>query len=182
MPDFDPLPPVHPSLRPLCPPGTVAAFAGGVAPNNPPGWVPCNGDAYAPDFLPDLFAAIGYRFGQTGNDFHVPDMRGRVAVAAGTGAGLSARQLGESFGSETYTLGVREMPSHDHRTAGAWHPLGAEGQAPKPFQFFGTGTLQAGSSWGSGWEYGGTRTSDAGEGAPHNNVQPSLVLNYIIKY
>jgi microcystin-dependent protein len=182
MPDFDPLPPINPGLRQLCPPGTVAVFAGYVAPNKPEGWVPCDGEFYFKEMLPHLFAVIGYRFGQNGDSFRVPDLRGRVVLAAGSGEGLSPRNLGERVGAEGHILSVREMPVHDHRAAGAWHPLGAEGRAPKPFQYHGNAPLQGGGGLGSGWEYDGTLTSDAGGGAAHNNMQPSLVLHYMIKY
>jgi microcystin-dependent protein len=41
-------------------------------------------------------------------------MRGRVNIGAGTGAGLTARTLGATGGTETHTLTTAEMPTHTH--------------------------------------------------------------------
>jgi microcystin-dependent protein len=180
--DFDPLPPVNVSLQPLCPTGTIHAFAGEAEPDKPRGWVPCDGSAYPPNFLKELFDVIGYRFGRTGNNFHVPDLRGRVVVGAGAGVDLSPRALGDTFGRETQALTVAQLPRHDHRTCGAWHPLGSEAKSPKPFSYVSTTNLSGGGTFGSGWEYDGVGTSDTGEDAAHPNIQPSVALNYIIKY
>lgn len=81
----------------LCPPGTVESFAGYVAPN---GWLLCNGQIVSRTTYISLFTAIGtiYGAGDGVTTFTLPDMRGRVSVAAGAGPGLTNRVLGVTDG------------------------------------------------------------------------------------
>jgi microcystin-dependent protein len=121
----------------------------------------------------DLYAAIGVNFGgnTTSQAFNLPDLRGRVMVGAGQGVGLTARSVGAAFGEEQHQLTIAEMPSHVHdllRTGGVG-PTSLAIQTP------------------SGG-YGGVisaadllKMQAAGGDQAHNNMQPSLVLNYIIK-
>ena len=46
--------------------------------------------------------------------FGLPDLRGRVPIHAGSGAGLTTRTLGRRGGSELNTLLVNQLPSHTH--------------------------------------------------------------------
>jgi microcystin-dependent protein len=104
----------------------------------------------------------------------LPDLRGRVPVGkddmggsaanriTSGGSGIAGTTLGAAGGAETHTLSTSQMPPHSH-------------------------TFQAGSGWsGSGvdrYNYSGNdmTTSSVGGGAAHQNTQPSLILNYIIK-
>lgn len=62
-----------------------------------------------------LFSLLGTIYGGDGRTtFALPDLRGRVPVHAGTGPGLSPRQLGQRGGAETVQLTVGTMPSHNH--------------------------------------------------------------------
>jgi microcystin-dependent protein len=62
-----------------------------------------------------LFSLLGTTFGGDGRStFGLPDLRSRVAVHPGTGAGLSTYQWGEEFGIERVTLTANQMPSHSH--------------------------------------------------------------------
>jgi len=58
------------------PPGVIHKWPGTLA-NIPPGWLNCNGDSYSTTVYAELFAAIGYRYGGSGGQFNVPDLRGR---------------------------------------------------------------------------------------------------------
>ena len=54
--------------------GAVMAFAG---PNNPVGWLPCDGTVYRQEAYPTLYAVIGTTFNTTGqqaNEFRVPTL------------------------------------------------------------------------------------------------------------
>jgi hypothetical protein len=95
----------------LCPPGTVESFAGSVAPN---GWLLCNGQIVSRTTYISLFTAIGtiYGAGDGVTTFNLPDMRGRVSVAAGAGPGLTNRVLGVTDGEEKHTLTINEMPEN----------------------------------------------------------------------
>lgn len=66
----------------------------------PAGFLPCDGSRIRGFAYPSLAAALGYRQGSwEWLDFALPDLRGRVVVGAGTGAGLPPVALAQSFGS-----------------------------------------------------------------------------------
>lgn len=145
------------------PAGVVQAYGGTVAPS---GWLMCDGSAVSRTTYAGLFGAIStiYGAGDGSTTFNVPDLRGRAVVGAGAGTGLTSRTLGTTFGAETHTLSTGEMPAHSH-TVSAGTTAGA-GANP-------TDSLNTGGN--------AYATSSQGGGAAHNNVQPSLALNYIVK-
>jgi microcystin-dependent protein len=175
------------------PAGTVVPFAGK---NIPPGWIPCDDrvlDASDPQYAA-LAKALDNEFDrgdEPAGHFRVPDLRGRTAI--GTGAGdtrgpddpqpATNYLLGMKFGTERHKMTLDEMPRHNHNVRDLGHAHS---------------TAMRYGGWGStdgfrGWygTYGGqvaTTTGHAniaqenrGNDQPHNNMQPSLALNYIIK-
>lgn len=161
----------------LVPSGMISAYGGSAAPT---GWLLCDGSAVSRTTYAGLFAIISttYGPGDSSTTFNLPDMRGRVPVGAGTGAGggasgnglpaggsaLTAVAAGGWKGEETHTLTATEMPAHTHSSQG---DQGAPG---------GTGTTFAKSGTGSGLP-----TTSAGSDGPHNNIQPVMGVNFIIK-
>lgn len=80
-------------------------------------WVICDGRTLSIQTYTDLYAVLSTTWntgGEPAGDFRIPDLRSRVAVGAGQGAGLTSRSLASTFGAETHTLIVNEMPNHDH--------------------------------------------------------------------
>jgi microcystin-dependent protein len=153
------------------PPGSVVAFAGKTS-SGPRGWLLCDGREVSVSKYPALFKAIGTIYGGDGvNKFRLPDLRGRVVIGVGQGGGLTDRTLGVAGGEENHTLTAAEIPPHSHtqtlddRTGG------------------GTGGIVDANGGGpnAGVDNGKTR-SDGGGGGAHNNMQPYLVLHYLIKY
>jgi microcystin-dependent protein len=55
--------------------GQVIAYAG---PEAPDGWMLCDGSLLDAGLYPALFAVIGTRFGSSGQNFALPDLRGRI--------------------------------------------------------------------------------------------------------
>ncbi len=93
--------------------GTVMMFGGNFAPK---GWALCDGSLLAISSNQALFSILGTTYGGDGRTtFALPDLRGRIPMHPGSGPGLTTRQLGQKLGTETHTMSVNEMPSHNHR-------------------------------------------------------------------
>lgn len=92
--------------------GEIFAFSGNFAPN---GYALCQGQLMAISQNTALFSLLGTYYGGNGvSNFALPDLRSRVAVGFGQGAGLSSYTQGEATGSETQTLATASLPSHLH--------------------------------------------------------------------
>lgn len=160
--------------------GDIRLFAGNYAPQ---GWMFCNGALLSISENDTLFALIGTTYGGDGQTtFAVPDLRGRVPVGQGTGPGLSNRVLSQTYGTETVTLLPTQMPQHSH----ALNATTATGTSPQP-----GGRLFA--QTGLDNLYGPAPATDpqpqvlaanaviaSGGSQPHDNIMPSMGLNYII--
>lgn len=78
-------------------------------------WLLCDGRTLDRSKYAALFDVIGTSFGApSSSTFNLPDFRGRVMAAVGSGAGLSVRTLGNATGAEAHTLSAGEMPTHSH--------------------------------------------------------------------
>lgn len=146
----------------LSPIGAMMQYPGTTPPTN---WLICDGSEVAEIDYPDLASVLT----SDGGIITLPDMRGRAAVGAGTGAGLTARTLLAIFGNETHTLTVEEIPAHDHP------------QRVRRSSVSGTEdrVMTSGATGSVGLTNGSI--DDTGGGAAHNNIQPSLAVNYIIR-
>lgn len=92
--------------------GVIHEYAGESA---PAGYLLCDGQAVSRDEYANLYAVIGERYGagDGANTFHLPDLRGRVAVGCRMDD-TDFDTLGKQGGSKTHTLTSDEMPSHTH--------------------------------------------------------------------
>jgi microcystin-dependent protein len=158
--------------------GEIRIFPYATVPN---GWLSCDGQSLAIASYPDLFLVVGTLYGGDGvTSFNLPDLRGRVPIGPGQGAGLTNRSVGESGGAETETLAIAEMPSHTHGfrassgNGASDRPGGSVfGRDPAAIPEFGT---VADASLGS------AAVASAGGGQPHNNMQAFLTVTYLIAY
>ena len=84
-------------------------FGGNFAPR---GWALCDGALLSISQNQALFSILGTTYGGDGRTtFQLPDLRGRVAMHAGSGPGLTPRQLGQKAGTETNTLSNANLPN-----------------------------------------------------------------------
>jgi microcystin-dependent protein len=167
----------------LIPAGTIIMSACIVEPR---GWLDCDGRLFNITVHPDLFSAIGYSFGGVDNSFNLPDMRGRAGVGLGQGSALTNRALGATGGAETHTLSTTEMPSHNHGVTdpGHTHSYVNNTNDQNTDNVLGTETAADETELNktTGSSTTGVSIQSTGGGAAHNNMQPFVVLRYLIKY
>jgi microcystin-dependent protein len=158
--------------------GEIRAFAFEFAPS---GWAKCDGQLIPMAQNMALFAVIGTTFGSSGNQFRLPDLRGRAALQPGAGPGLTARALGETGGAATVTLEAAQMPAHTHEVRARGD---AGGAATPQGNVFGAAQARALSAGYSGAApsvaMSPAAVESTGEGQAHNNMPPYLPLNYCI--
>jgi len=147
----------------LNPVGSVTAYASSTAPT---GWLLCNGALASTTVYSALFALIGYTYGGSGLNFKLPDLSGRsITMASSTRS--DADTLGESGGATTTTLTIPQIPSHTH----TYTTYNSSGGAT----YYLMGNVYTSPSTQISMDY-------TGGGLPHSNLDPYIVLNYIIKY
>ena len=150
----------------LIPAGSITMYGGSSAPT---GYLLCDGSNVSRTTYASLYSAIGttYGAGDGSTTFAVPNLKGKVPVGRDS-SDTSFDVLGETGGAKTHTLTVSEMPSHSHTTT----------IIAKAF----TSALD-GLSGGTVNNNAQYYTSDSkGGDQAHNNLQPYIVLNYIIKW
>ncbi len=155
--------------------GEVRLFAGNFAPL---GWAFCQGQLVPISENETLFNLIGTTYGGDGQQtFALPDLRGRVPVHQGQGLGLTPRQMGEMAGVESVALTAVQMPAHSHalraRTAAAsvTTPAGA---------LLGATSVNSYDNTSAGTPMAAAAITGTGGSQPHDNMAPTLALNYII--
>jgi microcystin-dependent protein len=186
--------------------GQIIMFAGNFAPRD---WAFCDGELLPISQNQSLYSILGTTYGGDGRTtFGLPDFRGRVPIGQGQGNGLTSRRMGEQIGIEDITLSTAQMPIHSHaaKTTISGSSVTAKLKASsevgttnvplnnylaKPSNI----GLQSINMYDSSADIemasdaieidlsavtANTTTDDTGGNSAHNNIQPSLVMNYII--
>ncbi|NUB45593.1 phage tail protein [Fertoebacter nigrum] len=162
--------------------GEIAAT--GILGYCPSGWVSAEGQLLRISDNNALFSLFSTTFGGDGvTTFGIPDLRGRLPVASGSGPGLTPRFLGETGGQENVTFTAQQLATHNHLV----NATNSDGNFPGPAGKL----LAAAPSGGSGQE---TIYSDqpanvvmssemigaTGGSQPVSVQDPSLVIRYCV--
>jgi microcystin-dependent protein len=162
---------------------SIILFAGNFAPR---GWAFCQGQILSIAQNTALFSLLGTTYGGNGQTtFALPDLRGRVPVGTGQGPGLSPYSLGQMSGTETTTLTITNMPSHNHTITVSPRAVSEAGDTSDPTNAFpaNSGALDKEYRASGTLVNMGAATATvgaAGSSQPFNNIQPYLAMNYII--
>jgi microcystin-dependent protein len=192
-----------------CPIGSILPWTASALPSNGD-WLLLDGTAIDKTVYAPLFALFGSTYntgGETASQFRLPDFRGRSPIGAGQGSGLTNRLLGARFGTETHTIAIAELPSHNHGGATGSHGHGISD--PGHAHWTGVGSGSAINGWGfaagntsvAGTQIGGhgwLATAGAGTGvsvsgntasitaqgggSSHNLMHPCIVVSWIIRW
>ncbi|MVN75664.1 phage tail protein [Hymenobacter sp. HMF4947] len=143
----------------------------------PKGYAFCNGQLIPLSQNTALFSLLGTTYGGNGQTtFALPDLRGRLPIGAGQGAGLSLYDLGTSGGTEAETLTADQLPAHTHTLAYST-ALGTVGSPEGAYLASNASGLAQYGTTGTG---NMAPTGSPGSGQAHSNMQPYLALNYCI--
>jgi microcystin-dependent protein len=147
----------------------------------PENWAFCDGRLLSIADHSPLYALLGNRFGGDGRTtFGLPDLRGRVAVGAGTGPGLTTYYLAMMGGWEHITLSANNLPAHTHPTPASNTSASAEAPAAD----LAPAKVPRGSEYKLYASPVDTTLAPTGNNTTSNqpveNRQPLLALNYII--
>lgn len=139
----------------------------------PKGWTLCNGALLPINQNQALFSLFGTMYGGNGQtNFALPNLQGRAPVHFG-----NSIVQGQAGGEEAHTLNISELPAHTHVPSGN------------------SGNPNAGAAGGNTWAANAanpysssapnvsmspTTITNTGGSQPHNNMQPYLVLNFIV--
>ena len=175
--------------------GTIIPYGGSSAPS---GFLLCDGSAVSRTTYATLFGVIGTTFGSGDGSttFNVPDLRGRVPAGKDNMGGSAASRLtsttmtpdgntlGASGGEQTHTLTIAELASHGHDVRGTTNGIYNTTVGLKDNNCI---NIQGDDNANGGTSGLVTNNSasnpyvgSTGSGTAHNNVQPTLIVNYII--
>lgn len=158
----------------------------------PLGWIACNGQQVSIYQAQALYAVIANRYGGDQKTyFNVPDLRGRAALGAGNGPGLTPRLLASTGGTETVTLTAAQMAPHQHAvsailTGVAANLVNAPSNTVVPSRTFNQSNYSTTdvnpwtSTLGLDPSTIGPSTGSAPATQAHQNMQPWMVTNWCI--
>ena len=143
--------------------------------SNIPTWLlPCDGQIVSAYDYPDLHNVIGetYHILESSN-FYIPDLRNRVPVGAG-----GEYYVGQVGGAKEVILTVNQLPSHTHNTPVSNPSMTANSVIAPAGAMTGSGFGVLTAQTGTRWQV--AQMSSAGDGQPHNNMQPYHAIGFYI--
>jgi len=180
----------------IMPPGGLIPYAGILAPS---GWLLCDGGTIGGvgsgagiesadyetlfDLIKTLYGNAGTEVFADGDTVLLPDLRGRVVAGkddmggtaanhlTGLSGGVIGSTLGGTGGSQSHLLTAAQsgLPDHTHKIGSQTNSNMVSGSL---------NVTRTGSILDTTGVTGGAQPASSA----HNNVQPTIILNYIIKY
>ena len=160
--------------------GAITEFAGATPPS---GWLICDGRAISRTTYSELFGVIGttYGSGDGSTTFNIPDYTGKVGV------GLNSNDsdfnvLGETGGEKAHTLNMTELPDIKMYAGsnGDWPLVASGGLGTQTSCAHCTNANVTQEANVTRSVYTAHRQGES-SGQAHNNLQPYITINYIIK-
>lgn len=149
----------------------IRMFGFGFAPT---GWATCDGQTLQISQNNALYALIGIMYGGNGStNFNLPDMRGRTPIHFN-----STYTEGSKSGSENITLTTQQIPAHTHNLQGSTGGPSTNAPGTMVFATLPTDKFVYGTA-ANLTPLNASSVSTVG-GTGHNNMQPSLVINFCI--
>jgi microcystin-dependent protein len=150
----------------------------------PAGWASCNGATLQIRQFTALYSLIGTQYGGDGvTTFQLPNFTGRAPCSQGQGPGLTARTIGDTFGSESVQLDLTQIPKHTHQLTVERQP-NATLQHNVPLTNDGLITIGGTNTFlptaTPSAAFAAAAISPAGGNQVHENRQPLLALNFCI--
>ncbi len=152
----------------------------------PPKWSNCDGQSIPIPQNTALFAILGDQYGgDLRTVFSLPDLRGRVPVGIGTyesGDSVENFENGSKGGLESVTLSASQHSAHTHAFYGVDNSIDG---VPVPFSesvftMERNGDVPAYTAANNLVQMHPDIVANTGGGQPHSNMQPSVVVRYII--
>jgi microcystin-dependent protein len=175
--------------------GGFLPYSGATAPNS--NFVLPYGQAISRTTYSSYFSLVSTTFGSGDGSttFNVPDLRGRVVAGAdGMGGSAAGRltdavagidSLGDAGGAQSHTLSTSEIPSHSHGVTDPGHSHSASTNAMWGTKSTSGGAVQCADTNVATVTVNSATTGisiqNNGGGGAHNNVQPTIVLNYLLR-
>jgi len=142
----------------------------------PRGWAMCNGQMLPINQNQALFSILGTTYGGNGQtNFALPNFQGRAPIHPG-----GSFVLGQSGGEQNHDLTLNEIPQHRHSVNGSSGNGNTQTAKGNTWAVEGSNTTFIYSNEPASALMGGNAIAVAGGGQPHNNMQPYLVLNFVI--
>lgn len=147
---------------------------------NQRGWMSCEGQLLPISSNTALFSLLGTMYGGDGiTTFALPDLRSRVPVGQGQGPGLPNYRQGDKSGSPTTTLTIANLPPHSHSVKAVTD----DGNSSLPTNNYPAGTKLLDKEYASDGTFTNMNANvigNTGSGTAVNNMQPYLVVRYVI--
>ena len=142
-----------------------------------PGWLICNGASVSKNVYPELFNAIQYTYGGSGNNFNLPDLRGRFPLGSNSSYPLndkkgSADAVVVSHTHSAASSGYLYMLTHGSLLGG---DMGSQDGTGRHYPY--QGKRDDNAYWGSQANTGAASSGVPGTG---KNMPPYIGVNFII--